>query len=68
MLVGIAPMPSSTTRLVDAISKKGAEADAVTAMYQFSVHNAARPFLSGRATVVLDAAALARTDLARRPS
>jgi predicted hotdog family 3-hydroxylacyl-ACP dehydratase len=72
-LVGLRRVLLHVTRLDDIetdllISGERINADAVSAMYQFSVHNAARPFLSGRATVVLDAAALARTDRARRPS
>lgn len=42
------------------ISGERLNGDATTVVYHFSVHNAARAFLSGRATVVLDAAALAR--------
>lgn len=41
--------------------------DAMTVMYEFRVHNAVRSFVSGRATVALDAAALGRV-LPRRPA
>lgn len=42
------------------ISGERINGDDTTVVYQFSVHNEVRSFLSGRATVVLDAAALAR--------
>jgi predicted hotdog family 3-hydroxylacyl-ACP dehydratase len=47
------------------ISGERINGDDTTVVYQFSVHNALRAFLSGRATVVLDAAALARAVPAR---
>ena len=42
------------------VSGERISGDATIVIYQFSVHNALRTFLSGRATVALDAAALTR--------
>jgi predicted hotdog family 3-hydroxylacyl-ACP dehydratase len=42
------------------ISGERMSGDATIVLYQFSVHNGLRTFLSGRATVALDAAALTR--------
>jgi predicted hotdog family 3-hydroxylacyl-ACP dehydratase len=42
------------------ISGERISGDAAIVLYQFSVHNALRTFLTGRATVALDAAALTR--------
>ncbi|HSY08865.1 MAG TPA: hypothetical protein VK820_10065 [Steroidobacteraceae bacterium] len=42
--------------------------NATTVVYEFAVYNEVRAFLSGRATVVLDAAALARTPIVPRAS
>jgi predicted hotdog family 3-hydroxylacyl-ACP dehydratase len=47
------------------ISGERINGDATTVLYQFSVYNAQRSFLRGRATVALDAAALARGTAAR---
>jgi predicted hotdog family 3-hydroxylacyl-ACP dehydratase len=42
------------------ISGERVSGDATIVLYEFSVHNALRTFLSGRATVALDAAAVTR--------
>jgi len=42
------------------ISGERINGDDTTVIYQFAVHDAARPLVTGRATIVLDAAALAR--------
>ena len=47
------------------ISGERVNGDETTVLYQFCVRNAQRSFLSGRATVALDAAALSRSTAAR---
>jgi predicted hotdog family 3-hydroxylacyl-ACP dehydratase len=69
-LVGLRRIVLHVARLDDIetdllISGERINGDVTTVVYQFSVHNMVRPFLSGRATIVLDAAGLARTDFAR---
>jgi predicted hotdog family 3-hydroxylacyl-ACP dehydratase len=65
-LVGLRRVVLHVARLDDIetdllISGERINGDDTTVVYQFSVHNEVRSFLSGRATVVLDAAAPART-------
>jgi predicted hotdog family 3-hydroxylacyl-ACP dehydratase len=72
-LVGVRRVLLHVARLDDIetdlwVSSERVHSDRTTALYEFSVHNAARAFLSGRAIVVLDSAALARTAPARAES
>jgi predicted hotdog family 3-hydroxylacyl-ACP dehydratase len=72
-LVGVRRVSLHIARLDDIetdlwISSDLVDSDGMTALYEFSVHNPGRVFLSGRATVVLDPAALARTGPARSES
>jgi predicted hotdog family 3-hydroxylacyl-ACP dehydratase len=64
-LVGLRRVLLQVARLDDIesdllISGERISGDDMIVIYQFSVHNALRSFLSGRATVALDAAALTR--------
>jgi predicted hotdog family 3-hydroxylacyl-ACP dehydratase len=64
-LVGLSRVLLQVARLDDIetdllISGERMSGDDMIVIYQFSVHNAQRSFLSGRATVALDAAALTR--------
>jgi predicted hotdog family 3-hydroxylacyl-ACP dehydratase len=64
-LVGLRRVELHVARLDDIetdllISGERMTGDDAIVLYQFSVHNALRTFLSGRATVALDVAALAR--------
>jgi predicted hotdog family 3-hydroxylacyl-ACP dehydratase len=72
-LVGVRRIVLHVVRLDDIetdllVSGERIHGDDTTVLYQFSVHNALQSFLSGRATVVLDAAALARIAPARPAS
>jgi predicted hotdog family 3-hydroxylacyl-ACP dehydratase len=72
-LVGVRRVLLHVARLDDIesdlwVSSERVHSDGTTALYEFSVHNTARAFLSGRATIVLDSAALARTAPARSES
>jgi predicted hotdog family 3-hydroxylacyl-ACP dehydratase len=65
-LVGLRRVLLQVARLDDIetdlfISGERISGDDMIVIYQFSVHNAQRSFLSGRATVALDAAALRRS-------
>ncbi len=65
-LVGLRRVLLKVARLDDVetdllVSAERIDGDATIALYQFSVHNAACAFLSGRATVALDVTALTRT-------
>jgi predicted hotdog family 3-hydroxylacyl-ACP dehydratase len=69
-LVGVRRTVLHVARLDDIetdlfVSGERISGDAMIVLYQFSVHNALRTFLSGRATVALDAAALTRAAPAR---
>jgi predicted hotdog family 3-hydroxylacyl-ACP dehydratase len=64
-LVGLRRVLLQVARLDDIetdllISGERISGDDMIVIYQFSVYNAQRSFLSGRATVALDAAALTR--------
>jgi predicted hotdog family 3-hydroxylacyl-ACP dehydratase len=72
-LVGVRRIVLHVVRLDDIetdllVSGERIHSDETTVLYQFSVHNELHSFLSGRATVVLDAAALARIAPARPAS
>jgi predicted hotdog family 3-hydroxylacyl-ACP dehydratase len=65
-LVGLRRVLLQVVRLDDIetdllVSGERMSGDDTIVIYEFSVHNAQRSFLSGRATVALDAAALTRT-------
>jgi len=65
-LVGLRRVLLNVARLDDIetdlwVSAERVDGDDTIVLYQFSVHNELRAFLSGRATVALDAAALTRT-------
>ena len=59
VLLNVARLDDIETDLL--VSGERIDGDATIVLYQFSVHNEVRSFLSGRATVALDAAALTRT-------
>jgi predicted hotdog family 3-hydroxylacyl-ACP dehydratase len=72
-LVGVRRIMLHVVRLDDIetdllVSGERIHSDDTTVLYQFSVHNARHSFLSGRAIVVLEAAALARIAPARPAS